>query len=165
VRERSEFLVRPLLFGLEEECELQSLIEVRQLVEVESASLAADRAGQREIEVIALWLDRMDNLGQVDRSNEYITADIEFHFAIALGAHNALLSRYLTLTRNLIHRGFPSQDSFYPPGLQQGLAEHHEIFQAIQAGKAVEARRAMKRHLVGSANRLLAAIRNDEGRR
>ena len=161
VRERSEFLVRPLLFGLEDEFELQSLIEVRQLIEVELAGLAAERASQPEIEAIALWLDRIDNFAQLERSTEYFTADIEFHFAVALAAHNPLLSRYLTLTRNLIHKWFPSQDSFYSPGLQQGVAEHHEIFEAIQGGKSVEARRAMKRHLVGSANRLLAAIRRN----
>jgi len=164
VRERSEFLIRPLLFGLEEECKLQSLIEVRQLIEVELAGLAAERGGEPEIKSIALWLDRMDNLAQLERSNEYLTADIEFHFAIALAAHNALLSRYGTLTRNLIHKWFPSQDSFYPPGLQQGLGEHHEIFEAIQGGRSVEARRDMKRHLVGSANRLLATIRSGEER-
>ena len=161
VRERSEFLIRPLLFGLEEECKLQALIEVRQLIEVELAGLAAERGGEPEIKSIALWLDRMDNLAQLERSNEYLTADIEFHFAIALAAHNALLSRYGTLTRNLIHKWFPSQDSFYPPGLQQGLGEHHEIFEAIRGGRSVEARRDMKRHLVGSANRLLAAIRRN----
>src|ERR1041385_3959173 len=44
VRERSEFLVRPLLFGLEDECDLQSLIEVRQLIEVEVAGFAGERA-------------------------------------------------------------------------------------------------------------------------
>jgi GntR family transcriptional repressor for pyruvate dehydrogenase complex len=162
VRDRSEFLVRPLLFGLEDEFDLQSLIEVRQLIEVELAGLAAERASQTDITVIALWLDRIDNFAGLERSREYVTADIEFHFAIALAAHNPLLSRYLTLTRNLIHKWLPSQESSYPPGLQQGLSEHHEIFEPIRDGRPVEARRAMKRHLVGSADRLLAAIRSNK---
>src|ERR1051326_1762107 len=51
VRERSEFLVRPLLFGLEDECDLQSLIEVRQLIEVELAGLAGGGARQAAIVV------------------------------------------------------------------------------------------------------------------
>jgi len=164
VRERSEFLVRPLLFGIEDGFDLPSLLEVRQLIEVELAGLAAERASRDEIQVIEQWLGRTDTLGQAERTDEYRSADMEFHFSIALAAHNPLMSRYLTLTRNLIHNWYPSHEAFFPQGLQQGLCEHHEVFNAIQGGLAVEARQAMNRHLVGSANRLLSAIRNREVR-
>ena len=100
-----------------------------------------------------------------ERGNDYLEADIEFHFAVARAAHNPLLSQYLTLTRNIIHKWFHSQNSFYSPGLQQGLGEHREIFGAIRGGMPTEARQAMRRHLIAAANRLLTAMKTGEERR
>jgi GntR family transcriptional repressor for pyruvate dehydrogenase complex len=159
IRDRSEFLVRPLSLGLEEQFELQSLLEARQLMEVELAGIAADRSTPEEIQTISDWLDKMKDLGSTNRSVEYYEADIEFHFAIARAAHNPILARYLTLTRNLIHKWFNNYDlSFYPAGVHPALEEHSKILEAIRGGKSTEARQAMKRHLVSSANRLIGAM-------
>lgn len=157
VRDRSEFLIRPLSLGLEEEFDLQSLIGARRLIEEELVGLAAERASQEESRRMECWLDRMDQSVSASGGDGFPEADIEFHFAIAQASHNALLGRFLTLTRNLLHKWFPSHDSvYYPPGLWQALAEHREILEAVRGGRPTEARQAMNRHLVRAANRLLA---------
>jgi len=164
VCDRSEFLIRPLSFGLDGDISMQSLTEVRQLIEVELAGLAAERGNQEEIQLIALWAGRGDNLAGLERRDEYGAVDHEFHIAIASAANNVLLSRYLTSTRNLIDKLSSREHSFPPAGWERGLSEHNEILNAICGGNSAEARQSMKRHLVGSASRLLASNRGpDEG--
>jgi GntR family transcriptional repressor for pyruvate dehydrogenase complex len=156
VEDRSSFLVRPILLGLKADTEIQSLIEARELIEVELVGLAAERREVRELQSIKACLDRMVNHTSVEERNQFLEADVGFHFAIAQAAHNPILCQSLTLIRNLTQEWLSF--TLLEPGVAaEALTEHQQIFDAIRTRKSAAARKIMLRHLAISAKRLLAA--------
>jgi len=138
------------------DAELQSLVEARQLIEVELAGLAAERAGASEVQAITTYLDRMTTCAEVGQAEGFLEADVEFHFAVAQAAQNSILSQCMTLIRNLMLRWF--SDTMLRLGVKkEALVEHREIADAIQDRAPAAARQAMMLHLQASVKRLLTA--------
>jgi GntR family transcriptional repressor for pyruvate dehydrogenase complex len=117
-----------------------NLIEARQLLEVQTASLAAARATADDLAAMRAGLDRM-------RAGpswaEYIQADLEFHRAIARGTQNDVLVRLLHAIRDLTERTVWQS----PTTMPEGIAQHEGIYRAIAARDAAGAREAMYVHL------------------
>jgi GntR family transcriptional regulator, transcriptional repressor for pyruvate dehydrogenase complex len=128
------------------------LIEARRVLETELAGLAAERATPEEIETIEDGLAEMEARQQdIER---YIDSDIQFHLAIARGAHNHVLLDLLQ-TLQLIIRGWIVQSIEEYEGRPSSIHEHVPIRDAIRARDAAWARAAMKEHLEKSGWRLL----------
>jgi GntR family transcriptional repressor for pyruvate dehydrogenase complex len=68
---------------------LWELLEMRGILEVEVAGLAAERAGPEDVEEMRLQLDRMRDSIEVPEG--YVDADVEFHALLARGARNEVL--------------------------------------------------------------------------
>jgi len=123
---------------------LSDLNELRQIIEVEIATLAASRAQPEEIAEMAAAIRKMDESG--DSARNYVEADQAFHYALARGSHNELfpllleaLSDYLEASRLMI---------FGVPGApQRGQAWHRRIYQAIEQHDRSDARQAMREHV------------------
>jgi GntR family transcriptional repressor for pyruvate dehydrogenase complex len=80
---RSEFLSRPLLWAItgSDLTGAQELVEARQLIEVELAGFAAERATAENLKELGNQLGRMEeNLASVDFFQK---ADIQFHLAVS----------------------------------------------------------------------------------
>lgn len=156
VCERSEFLSRPLLWAImgSSEAGAHELVEARQLIEVELAGLAAERATGDDLKRMGEPLDRMSS--SLENVNDFMQADVEFHLAIGQAAHNSILMNALHLIRNLMQRWIGS--SLSVEGIaRKALEQHKNIFLAIAKKNSSAARTAMQNHLADMAQTLLAS--------
>ena len=132
------------------------VMELRTGVEVEAAGIAAERATASTRGRIERALQAFD--AAVTRGEAAIDEDFRFHQAIAEATRNPQFARFLEfLGRFLIPRQSIRAGLQRPRDLKSYLeriqAEHRRIFDAIRAGDPPAARRAMRRHLMGSRRR------------
>jgi GntR family transcriptional repressor for pyruvate dehydrogenase complex len=153
---RSEFLSRPLLWAITSSSETAAheLVEARKLIEGELASCAAERATSEDLKSMGEQLDKMENsFGDPER---FLQADIGFHLAIGLAAHNSILMNALELIRNLLQQWIGS--ALRIDGVpKQAFDQHKEIFLAIAKHNRTGARSKMELHLDSMANVLIEA--------
>jgi GntR family transcriptional repressor for pyruvate dehydrogenase complex len=81
---------------------------------------------------------------------------MEFHHAIAVGAHNALLLRLMSSLQGLLRR-YISLSISRTADMSTSLAEHEAIYNAIAARDPERASAAMARHLQISRAMILEA--------
>ncbi len=153
IRERQEFLVRPISMGFDLDIEPKSLVEARKLIEVEIAGLAAERATPDQTDFIESFLHRMEDTMEPPQRQDYLQADVDFHFAIATAAGNPILGQFLTLLRNLMRQWILSSLG-QAQAAQEAVAHHRQILDAIRAHKVEAARVAMETHLDAMGKRL-----------
>lgn len=125
---------------------LQKLFEIRQLIEVEAAVLAAERANSAQLGVMRRWLEEVET--QIARANEagIVTADIEFHRQIIIATGNDIMVDLMDSIVDLLRA--VRRDSINIPELQGSIISgHRAIFEAIAAGNSQAARQAMQDHL------------------
>ena len=123
---------------------LDDLLEVRRIVEVEAAALAAARGSSTELARLADIVDRMATL--LDDADAYTEVDIAFHAAVLDTAGNTLLREMFKPVASMVGIGR------LITARQQGrLVESHEgheaICRAIAAHDAATAQAMMRRHI------------------
>ena len=143
----------PFPWSFEPEIEPRSLVEARKLIEVEIAGLAAQRATPEQFEFIESFLHRMEQTMDPAQIDEYLRADVDFHFAIATAAGNPILGQFLTLLRNLM-REWILRALAQPEASEEAVAQHRKIFDAIRTHNVAAARKAMETHLDTTGKRL-----------
>ena len=146
---------------------LLELLELRRLVEVEAAALAATRATDEDVAVMADTLARMDE--QLDDTDAFTESDIAFHQAMLGATRNHLLTHLIGLIAPLLRFGRKASVERRPRGAAESQAGHRDILAAVRGRDPEAARAAMRQHLSWMANldiadreRLLA--RSPEGR-
>ena len=138
---------------------LMELLELRFAVEVAASSLAAARANDDEVASLRDALERMRELRA--EPDAYNAADLEFHALIAAASGNRMFdvliqgmeqplraSRAETLRAHLAAHG---------PDIDDLIAEHEAVFDAIAARDPRAAAAAMRRHLTQTGEDLRAA--------
>lgn len=127
---------------------LFELMELRKIVEVEAAALAAQRRTEDDLINMKHWLEQMKkdiaggSLGDV--------ADIKFHYALSDAAHNSLLSRLMNSISETMKKEMVTirEKMYLTPGTPSRLYEQHKvIFHGILKGNINEAKKAMFIHL------------------
>jgi GntR family transcriptional repressor for pyruvate dehydrogenase complex len=154
VCERTEFFSRPLLWAIASSSETETieLIEARELIEIEMAGLATERATTDDLKEIGVQLDEMEK--SVDDVDRFLRADIAFHLAIGKAAHNIILMNALDLIRNLLRYWLGT--TLRMEGITaRALSQHQQIFLAIAKKNRIAARSAMQSHLEDMAKLLL----------
>ena len=134
---------------------LWELLEIRKILEVEIAGLAAERAGSEEVREMRVQLDRMQT--SIDAPEGYVDADVEFHALLARGARNGVLLTMLDPIVELL-RDSRRVSASRPGSARRALREHEEILRRVEAGDAEGARREMREHLMATADDIEAAI-------
>ncbi len=132
-----------LLLALQE-TNLRELFEVRKILEVEVAGLAAARRTDADLTQMARAIDEMvEGLSSEDR---YIAADLQFHLTIADASRNRIALHMMQAIRDLLHRALGS--IYHIPGSpQRSIAQHRLILAAIAAGDPDQAQHHMREHL------------------
>src|SRR3954470_15413212 len=134
--------------------EVIEVLELRTAIETEAAGLAADRASPAQIKTIVECLDAVD--AAIKRSDDAIDQDFALHCAIADATGNPQFRRFLEHLGRLV---IPRQTIRGGPGMPKRAysetfqREHRDIVQAIRGGSVLQARAAMRRHLVSSRKR------------
>lgn len=140
--------------ALQQAAAFQSLFELRGILEVEAAALAAKRRTRDDLTAMkeALVTMRDAPYGSV----MWLKTDLEFHKTVAAATGNPYMVQFLTFVSERV------RESILASGNQQRsedlaavtLGEHQRIMDAIEAGDSDEARDAMRAHLHGAASRV-----------
>jgi DNA-binding FadR family transcriptional regulator len=137
---------------------LLALHELRRGVEGESATLAAQRRSEEDVDRLRKLLEKMR--ASLEDEDQYTELDVEFHLAIAAAARNPLLVHLSASIRapmeRTIRRGLrlASGDTNELEILQQ---DHERIADAIADRDPARARAAMDQHFDRAVARFVAA--------
>lgn len=134
--------------------DIQRCYEFRLTIETEAAALAAGRRDDLAIDDIARALDLMRAATGSHQHRE--DADFAFHLAIARASNNQYFEATFRALREHINVGMRLHgvSLMTGGGLEETLAEHNGLFDAISAGDGAAASRLMRRHLEHSRDRL-----------
>jgi GntR family transcriptional repressor for pyruvate dehydrogenase complex len=124
---------------------VEDLYALRRLVEVAVAGQAAERAARSEIAAIGAAHERFRLALEGERPPT--EADIAFHRAIAVAAHNAVYVVVLDTLAEALAVVREEQAAAAPESVREALDEHAAVLEAIDAGDPERARLAMTRHL------------------
>jgi GntR family transcriptional repressor for pyruvate dehydrogenase complex len=126
------------------ELSLDNLHNVRSILEVEIAGIAASQATPEEIEHLSRLVEKLEQ----DSADPmlYVEADGEFHRFLARIAHNPLLMILLDSFAEIMKhvRLRVSQD---PALVLSAMPDHRRIMERVKAGDVAGARQAMADHL------------------
>ncbi|HEV3473076.1 MAG TPA: FadR/GntR family transcriptional regulator [Actinomycetota bacterium] len=135
---------------------LWELLEMRKILEVEIAGLAAERATEEQVQAMRTQLERM--LASIDTPNGYVDADVEFHAVLARAARNEVLLTMLEPIVDLLRASRRVSASRRPGSALRALGEHEEILRCVEVGDTEGARREMRAHLANTARDIEAVL-------
>lgn len=156
-----EGMLEPLSFILQVEIDdIMQLLEVRKILEVEMAALAAMRATPEDLEAIQRALNSM--LSEIRQGEIGDAADVSFHFAVAQAANNSILIKVMSTLTDVMASAFLSsrQKMFFVENMPSALyASHLGVYEAIVAKDPKLARIRMREHLTMVEEVMLALKR------
>jgi GntR family transcriptional repressor for pyruvate dehydrogenase complex len=135
VRDPIELLLRHRAITIEE------IVEVRTLVEVQLAGLAAERARPADIQVLEEAILALSKPGLTP--GDYARLDVAFHARLAAAERNALFV-ILSETINMVMASkIESEYRENPEAPQDAIREHMAILNCVRVGDVQGARKAM----------------------
>ena len=135
---------------------LDNLYEVRHMIEVEVAGLAAERATGEDFAAMEAAIEGMRaHVGDADR---FVHHDLVFHSALADATHNDLFSILLNAISDLWSKGAMLAYQA-PSAAEDSLAHHCNVLQHVKAQDQEKARQAMREHIRQSQS-LVEAVRH-----
>lgn len=135
---------------------LSDLVELRRVLEGSAVASVARRRPTEELAEIGRWVEVMR--GSEDDVEAFEEADVRFHLALAAASGNEAVHLVMLAVRDSI--GVHLLDALRSEPqpretLQLLLAEHEQIFAAIERGEADRARELVEAHVVGFYERVL----------
>lgn len=149
----SDDIIRPLaMFLAVERNSLLDMFEMRRIFETATASLAAERATEEELEHIEAMLEKMRerlNVLDPEKGEEF---DAAFHYAVAEATHNSLLTKlFKTVSEEFAKANSVARRQLYHDNIQNAqriIDQHSEILEAIRSRSPKIAGEAMLAHLI-----------------
>ncbi|MGE4557395.1 MAG: FadR/GntR family transcriptional regulator [Desulfovibrionaceae bacterium] len=134
---------------------IRELVEARTELEQIIARFAAERATEDDIAEIK---KQHKKLIQAQKNGaKLITADMEFHTAVASACHNTVFIRFFSELHQPI-RHWMQQKAKYDWGFDRVVEEHEAILHAIEAHDADAAQAAMQQHIEAAGGKLAYAM-------
>jgi GntR family transcriptional repressor for pyruvate dehydrogenase complex len=167
---RGTFVSRPNLdavrrslqicLGWHAQAVLENLVELRRLIEVEIAGLAAVHATEEEIEEFKQNLRDMEGIldGNVTR---FMNLDLEFHSGLARATHNELFVMLFDAIAGAMV-GIWEKMHNDPEERKHGIQYHQKILSAIEKRNPDEARRAVRENIESFKRDLVAQVTTTE---
>jgi GntR family transcriptional repressor for pyruvate dehydrogenase complex len=144
-----------LLRAAQPEADYDKVHEVRRLLEVEIAGLAAERRTIEDLEELETIL--LDSSETQDDPDCFPECDVAFHAALAQATHNELFPLLLDSMVDIMIK--VRQLGFQVPGMPaRALKYHRAVFEQVRAGDAEGARQAMREHLIEAEDTMRRAL-------
>ena len=131
---------------------LLELIEARDIIEVSSAALAAERISDEEIKNLERLIVQSENC--YTDPQRFLECDLEIHLCITNAAHNNIISIFMTAI-NKLNIYSRTQTGEVPKVRKHSINAHKKILQAIKDRDSEAARSAMREHLDYIMHRLV----------
>ncbi len=122
----------------------EELHQVRSILEVEIAGLAASQATEADLACLKKLTADMES--SQDNMDLFAASDVDFHQTLARATHNPLLDLLLGVIRDLLKDYIAQVTKHLDPG-RHVLPYHHQILQKVAAKDVAGARQAMRAHL------------------
>jgi DNA-binding GntR family transcriptional regulator len=130
------------------------IFEVRKLLEVEAAGLAAGRISDAALAAMRAAVKKLMKSPDPTAA-EHWEVDELVHFSIAAAAKNKLLS---TIIRDLRRRTHIFNTRRIPERRRPGALEHLALIDALESGDAAKARQLMTEHLDNAKNAIVHQV-------
>lgn len=152
VSERETFRVDIRALGKSDN--LADLFELRGILEIEAAGLAAERRSAEDLQDMRNALAEMEGQEQFDE--ERLEADAAFHRALGNATGNTYLSGIIGYISSRLKDTTRATSSLHARKDLVGItiAEHLKVLNAVEASDKSAARDAMAAHVRGAASRL-----------
>jgi GntR family transcriptional repressor for pyruvate dehydrogenase complex len=121
----------------------REVYEARSIIEVALTIFAAQRATPEEIQHI--W-DTIQAMRAASNTQDFVDADLDFHFAVAAAGHNNLLEQFYHLTRQLLSEIISELVSL-PEVKEKSIVLQQAIAQAIETSDVETAQAAALEHM------------------
>jgi GntR family transcriptional regulator, transcriptional repressor for pyruvate dehydrogenase complex len=130
-----------------------NLFELRSILEVEAAGLAAARRGRKHLNAIKIALER---LYDSQRTLQAVNADLEFHRAIARASDNVYVAIFVNFISEHVRASIAKANERVDVAVRERInkEEHAAIYEAIKAKDHERARQSMRRHIAKAMGRL-----------
>ncbi len=145
------------------ERDVDQIFPVIALLEGRAAYEATRRAGAADVAALELLHQRLAKHAAAGRINAYYEANYAIHEAFITLADNRWLAQVIGDLRKIL-RLARHQTLQLPGRLQQSLAEHLQVFEALKARDAEAAEQAMRQHLFAQRDALRELTRNPPSR-
>lgn len=133
--------------------EIMEVYEVRQMMELEIARLAAERRDENDLATIKAYLDTRNQALANNDTKTYIEADICFHIAVSIASKNTVvidLYKSLSITiRETLAAIFADPDKHNPQ-----TEAHTKLYESIRDRDAAAAVASTSRYLKGTLEEL-----------
>ena len=138
---------------------LRDLVELRQILEPSAARLAAARADIGDLRRMDQACTRL--LADADDPDRYAASDVEFHLAVYVASHNALLGRFGRLVADFLGLSFGlQQEARLREGadLTKDAEAHRRVYLDINRGDAAAAAESMLAVVLDGKGALIEAL-------
>jgi GntR family transcriptional repressor for pyruvate dehydrogenase complex len=124
------------------------LHEVRRMIEVEVAGLAAERATEEDHQAMEAAIEGMVACRKAthDDLDRYVQCDLAFHAALAAATGNDLFTVLLSPISGVLLEAI-RLSSQVPGAVNDGIAHHRNILKWVRRGDVEKARQAMRDHI------------------
>jgi len=136
-----------LMFTLDERTGIHDLFELRRILEVEAAALAAERHAAHHLDEMDAAIEEMAISLTDAGGDRFIEADLRFHLAVAEATGNRLVLHSMQAVRDVVRRALMTV-FVIPQSPESAVVEHRAIRAAIASGDPSRARQEMSNHLV-----------------
>jgi GntR family transcriptional repressor for pyruvate dehydrogenase complex len=138
---------------LRDKASFAKLFEMRTILEIEAAGLAASRRTRDQLALIAGALQRM---GDTVATADPVAADLDFHRAVATASDNMYVVSIIAFVSEHVRETIAIADRSLDAATRSriNLEEHQTIYEAIRARDAPGARQSMRQHLQNAMRRL-----------
>jgi GntR family transcriptional regulator, transcriptional repressor for pyruvate dehydrogenase complex len=130
-----------------------NLFELRSILEVEAAGLAAARRSRKHLTAIGAALER---LYRSQRTPRAVDADLEFHRAIARASNNAYVAMFVNFISEHVRASIGQANERVDAVTRERInkEEHGAIYEAIKDKDVERAREGMRWHIAKAMGRL-----------
>ena len=121
------------------------MFEARLALEMSIAALAAERADSEQMAQLAEEIAGM--YSSLDRPEQYLVHDMQFHQTIAAASGNRILTALMNMVAAILF-DYRSKTVKRATDLKDSAEQHHSIYRAIREHDPEQARQAMRLHLL-----------------
>jgi GntR family transcriptional repressor for pyruvate dehydrogenase complex len=127
------------------------LLEARGYIEGAMAALAANNAGEEDIEKLGQVLVQMEEACGSEDLKRFVTMDVQFHMLVAEFSKNQVMARIGEIIRDLLHqlirKVFDTAATSVSDLMKHTITLHRNVYDAIRSRDAQSARRHMEFHI------------------
>lgn len=127
---------------------IEELLEFRNVIEIETAGIAALKITEKDINRLEESLERMKN--NISDLKKYVDEDLHFHMIIAKSTENSLIIQIHNIVRDIIKKTIKNLTESI--GVENGLKYHRLLIDALKEKDDVRVKNIMREHLSQALN-------------